>query len=367
MMKKVFATALLLIAAATSASAQLRIGQSAGFTGAVAGSVKEATSGASLYFEAINAQGGVNGQKIELISLDDKFDPKLTLENSKKLIAQGVVSLFLMRGTPHMQAIMPLLNEEKIPLVGPSTGAMVLHDPVHPWIFNVRTTYQREAERAVAQLSVMNVKRIAIVRVDDSFGADVATGVLNGLKNMKLEPVAHEKYDRTKPDFSTLIPKVAKADPQTVIFIGTAVAVAEGMKALRASGSNAQMLTMSNTAFAGFIKSLGPLAHGVVVSQVFPSERLLGVAMVKQAHDLATVKGIELTPTVLEGFAAAKVMVEGLRKAGNKPTRVSVQKALEGLKRFDLGGLEISYSPTDHTGLEYTDLSIVDPEGKFRR
>jgi ABC-type branched-subunit amino acid transport system substrate-binding protein len=115
------------------ASAQLHIGQPSGFTGSVAAGVKENTDGAKLYFDAINARGGVNGQRIELISVDDRFDPKVTVEAARELITQQkVVALFLNRGTPHAQALLPLLAEYGVPLVGPSTGAMVLHEPVNP-------------------------------------------------------------------------------------------------------------------------------------------------------------------------------------------------------------------------------------------
>ena len=367
-MLKFFAlSALLLTALAGPAAAQIRIGQTAGFTGAVASSVKETTDGAKLYFDAVNARGGVNGQKIELISLDDQFDPKLAAENAKKLIGQGVVALFLTRGTPHAQAILPLLAESKIPLVAPSTGAMILHDPVNPWVFNVRATYQREAERTIAHLNLVSVTRIAVVQVDDTFGADAAVGLRKGLANAKLEPVAYEKYDRAKPDFGPLIPKVTKAEPQAVIFLGSGTAVIDGMKALRAAGSRAQMVTLSNNASAGFVKSLGDLAHGTVVSQVLPSERSVGTPIVKEAADLAKAKGIELTPAALEGFAAAKVLVEGLRRAGRDPTRAGLKSALETFNHYNLGGLELSYSPANHTGLDYADLSIVGVDGKFRR
>jgi branched-chain amino acid transport system substrate-binding protein len=364
---RLFAVALSITLAGPLASAQIVIGQTAGFTGAVAASVKETTDGAKLYFEAVNARGGINGQKVELVSLDDKFDPKLALENAKKLIDQGVVSLFLNRGTPHTQALMPLLNEARVPLVGPSTGAMVLHEPVHPWIFNVRATYQREAERAVAHLALVSVTRIAIVQVDDSFGADVAVGLLKGLKQAKLQPVAEEKFDRGKPDFVPIVPKLIKADPQAVIFVGSGTAVVDGIKALRAAGSRAQMVTLSNNASAGFVKSLGPFAQGTVVSQVFPSERAVSVPIVKEASDLAKAKGFELTPAALEGFAAAKVLVEGLRRAGKDVTRAGLRQALESFSRVNIGGLEVSYSATDHTGLDYADLSIIGTDGKFRR
>ena len=365
-------TALLaLLGTSGLAQAQIRIGQTAGLSGAVAASVNEASDGARLYFDAVNARGGIGGQKIELVSLDDKFDPKLAAANAQALIDQGVVSLFLTRGTPHNQAILPLLAAAKVPLVGPSTGAMVLHEPVNPWLFNVRATYQREAERAIKHLTQVGVERIAIVQVADSFGEDAVVGALRGF-GTALKPVLHDPYDRSQPDFSKIVPRIMAVEAQAVLFIGSGTAVVDGMKALRAAGSKAQLLTLSNNASSGFVKSLGELARGVIVSQVLPPERSFATPMVKEAHDLAKTRGAkapEITPALLEGFAAAKVLTEGLRRAaaaGNL-SRAGLQRALEGLNRYDLGGLELSYSATDHTGLDYADLSIIGADGRFRR
>ena len=347
--------------------ADIRIGQTAGQTGSAAAGVQEVTQGAKLYFDATNLRGGVNGEKIQLISLDDKFDPKLTVENARKLIDQGVIALFLNRGTPHTQALMPLLTEYKVPLVAPSTGAMVLHNPVHPWLFNVRAPYRREAERAIAHLSLVSVDRIAIVQVDDTFGEDAVAGALKGLSLVNKPALALEKFDRSKPDFGPIMGKIIATNPQAVLFIGSSGAVGDGMKALRAAGSRAQMVTLSNNASAGFVKDLGDLARGVVVSQVFPYERSIATPVVKEAGELAKAAKVDLTPSVLEGYVGAKVLVEGLRRAGPQPTRDKLRRALETLQRFDMGGLEVSYSPTDHSGLDYADLSIVGADARFRR
>jgi branched-chain amino acid transport system substrate-binding protein len=152
-----------------------------------------------------------------------------------------------------------------------------------------------------------------------------------------------------------------------VMFIGSGTAVTDGMKALRATGSRAQMVTLSNNASSGFVKELGEIAHGVVFSQVFPYERSIASPVVKEAIELAKAHGLELTPIMLEGFVSAKVVVEGLRRASPNPTRDKLRRALETFNRFDLGGIEVGYSPTDHSGLDYADLSIVGPDGKFRR
>ncbi|MBL0730011.1 ABC transporter substrate-binding protein [Piscinibacter sp. HJYY11] len=354
---------------AAAAQAQIVIGQTAAFTGPVAAGVEETTAGARLYLDAINAAGGVHGKTVQLVSLDDKFDPKLAGENARKLIVEHrAVALFLSRGTPHTQAMLPALNEFKVPLVGPSTGAMALHKPVHPYVFNVRATYQREAERAVKHLSLIGMDRIAVWHVDDAFGADAAAGAAKGFDDVKKQPLAVEKFDRNKPDFSTIAPRLAAAEGQAVLIIGTAAALVEGTKAIRAAGSRAQVVTLSNNASGGFIKQMGPLAAGVIVTQVFPYERSLAAPIVKEAVDHAQAKGLQgVSPAMMEGYAAAKVLVLGLRRAGPNLTPAKLVEALNGLGKVELGGMDLHYARDDHTGLVFTDLSIIGQDGKFRR
>ena len=361
--------AVALCATLGAANAQLLIGQTAGFSGQVAAGVKETSDGAKLYLDSVNAKGGVNGQKIEMVALDDKFDPKLAADNARKLIEEtNVLALFLNRGTPHTEAIIPLLDKHGVSLVAPSTGAMVLHQPVRKYVFNVRATYQREAEKAMTHLASMGISRIGVVYADDSFGADGLTGAQKGLVAAKITPVLQEKFDRAKPDFTPIAAKLAKADAQAVLIIASGSAVVDANNAIRAAGSAAQIVTLSNNASAGFIKSLGAHARGVIVTQVYPNERAVTYPMVKEAQELARAKGLgDISPAMLEGYAAAKVLVEGLKRAGPKPTREKVQVALESLRKFDLGGLEITYGPDDHTGLDFADLSIIGTDGKFRR
>ena len=354
---------------AGAAQAQIVVGQTVGITGSAAATVKESMGGAALYIDHINAQGGVAGQKIEMISLDDKFDPQLTLENARILIEQkGVIALFMTRGTPHTQGILPLLQQYGVPLVGPSTGAMVLHQPLQKYVFNVRAPYQREVEKAITHLNTLGVQRIGVVHVDDTFGADGLAGALEGFKANNIKALFIEKFDRAKPDYSTLAPRVAQQQPQAVIFIGTGAAVVDGIQALRSAGVTGQIVTLSNNASGGFVKALGAQARGVVVTQVFPSERSMSYPVIKEAMALAKARNIgALTPAMVEGFVNAKVLVEGLRRAGPQPNRERLHAALEGLKKYDLGGLSLSYSATSHTGLDFSDLSIIGPDGNFRR
>lgn len=359
--------------------AQIRIGQTSGFTGPVAASVEEINVGAKLYLDHVNAEGGVGGQQIELVSFDDKNQPPLTLENAKKLVSDPkVVALFLNRGTPHTQAIMPLLAEARIALLAPSSGAMVLHNPVSPWIFNVRATYQAETERLTRHLGMAGVDKVGLCYVNDSFGSDAVQGALNVFKEAGKTPLVNEAIDKAKPDYTACVQKVLSNKQLGVVMIGTPVSVAAGVKALRAAGgSTVTVGTLSNNAASGFVKELGNHAAGVIVSQVFPSERRLATPMIAEADRLASAKNIkQLTPAMIEGFAAAKVLVIGLKRAaaadGKTPiTRAAFKRALESMNRVDIGGgvggIELSYSPTDHSGLEYVDLSYISEDGSFRR
>jgi ABC-type branched-subunit amino acid transport system substrate-binding protein len=372
MKKPSFWLAALTVAAFSHATshADILIGQTAGFTGPAAAITQEVTDGAKLYLDAVNAKGGVSGQKIELISLDDKFDPKLAADNARTLIEdKNVAAMFLSFGTPHTEAIIPLLDKNGVALVGPISGATVLRQPVKPHVFNVRTSYQREIQKAIKHLASMGVSRIGIVYSDDSFGADGVAGAQKGLAAAKLTPVMQEKFDRSKPDFAAMAPQFSKSGAQAVVLIAAGQAVVDGVKALRAAGSRAQVVILSFNASASFIKNLGDNASGVIVTQVLPYEHSIRhYPLVTEAQELAKAKGInDVSPVMLEGFASAKVLVESLRRAGTKPSREKIQAALEGMQKFDIGGLEVSYSPDDHSGLDFADLSIIGKDGKFKR
>ncbi len=360
--------ATLCVGMTVSAQAQIKIGQTAAFSGPGSLSVQESAEGARLYFDAVNAQGGIKGQRIELISMDDKYDPKLAVENTRSLIDQGVLAMFLSRGTAQCVAQLPLLAEHRLALVAPSCGAMVLHQPVNPYVFNLRASFQREAERAVKHLAGIGVKRVTLVQVDDAFGADAGVGALRGLEAVGLRATALLRFDRNKPDLAPVMQQLARANVEAVLVIGPGYAVVEGVNALRAAGSTAHVATLSNNASAEFVRALGENARGVIVTQLFPYERSTSMPLVREAQALYKARGkSELTPAHLEGFAAAKLLVEGLKRVAKDLSRDGLLKSLDGLQRVDLGGLELSFGPKDHSGLEFTDVSIIGPDGKFWR
>jgi ABC-type branched-subunit amino acid transport system substrate-binding protein len=344
-----------------------RIGNSGPSSGANSATMIELLAGAKLYFDAVNAEGGVKGRKVQLIQMDDNFEVARTVQNVEKMIGEKRVdALLLVRGTPHNEAILPLIDRAGVPLIAPSTGAMVLHQPVKPLVFNVRTAYRTEAQKLAAVLASTGRKRVAIVHVADSFGEDVAQGLLAGLAERKLTAVTVLKFDRKAVDIERTAAEVKRADADTIVLVGAGQAVVAGIQALRAMDVKVPIATLSNNASSGFVKALGDHARGIMVTQVFPDERLGTMPLTREASELARKANVPLTPAMMEGFAAAKVTVEALRRCPGACSRPDLVKSLDALD-MDLGGMKLAYSPTNHTGLDFTDLSIIDRNGAFRR
>jgi ABC-type branched-subunit amino acid transport system substrate-binding protein len=358
----------LVAASAPSLNAQILIGQTAGFTGAVKAGVEETWMGARLHINEINAKGGIFGQKIEVIQKDDQFKPELAAANAKTLIEDDkVIALFLSRGTPHSEAMLPMIEKYGVPLIAPSTGAMLLQKPVKPLVFNVRSSYQFEAEKTIEQLNAMALNKIAIIHVDDTFGRDALAGYIKGFEANKIKPIYTNSFDRSKPNFDAIVASTKQLDPSAIVFAGSGTAVVDGIAALRKSGWQGVVSTLSNNASDGFIKSLGKNGAGVMVSQVFPNERLDIDPLIREINRANSKNiGNYLSPAMVEGYAAAKVLVAGLRAAGPKPSKEKLVKAMSTLK-VDLGKLQIAYSDTNHGGVSFSELSIIGNDGKFKR
>lgn len=355
-------------AKAAAAGAQpFRIGNSGPSSGPNSASMLELLDGAKLYFDMVNEAGGVKGRRIEVLQRDDNFEVPRTVKNVEKLVDEDRVdALLLVRGTPHNEAILPLIDRAGVPLIAPSTGAMVLHKPVKPLVFNVRTAYRAEAHKLAAVLASVGRQRIALIHVADSFGEDVAQGFLAGLSERKLTAVAVSKFDRKLVDVDRAAAEVKSAKPDTIVIVGAGQAVVAGIQALRTQGVNVPVATLSNNASSGFVKALGANAAGVMVTQVFPSEQRADIPLTSEASRLARKANTALTPAMIEGFAAAKVTVEALRRCAGACSRADLVRSLDTLD-IDLGGMKLAYSPTHHTGLDFTDLSIIDRGGAFRR
>jgi ABC-type branched-subunit amino acid transport system substrate-binding protein len=351
------------------------IGQSAGFTGQVASQVKEMTAGAKACFEFANSRGGVHGRRIVLKSLDDGYDAKRAAANARKLIAdEKVFALAFARGTPTSEAMVPVANEYKVPLIGLGTGSQSLHEPFSRYVFNVRAKYRNEAIRIIEHLATVQVKRIAVLYQDNAFGKDGLVGYEQGLREHGLTPVAVVALDGAQPDkdVGMAVDKIFAADAEAVAIVGPLKPTAAFIRAMKAKGAHARYLALSNLSADAFIAELGDAAHGVVVTQIVPYPWNVATPIVKELHQgLREVGGAGASGAVsyaaMEGCIYAKVILEGLRQAGKSPTRESFVTALESFHSRDLGGFAVTYGPRNREGSRYIDITMIGRDKTFRR
>lgn len=356
------------------ALADIVIGQTAGFTGAASTNVKEMTLGARLIIDHVNANGGIKGQSIKLISLDDEFDVKRAASNAEILIKdKKALALFLNRGTPHSEAIAPVLASYGVPLIAPSTGAMSIQQPPLREIFPVRPSYQKEAERMVSQLWGMGFRKIVCVHVADAFGRDTMKGVERRMQELNWKPVEVVDYDRQSEDVSKAVEvatrKVGDEYP-AVLIIGSSRATSTLINRIRSSGSRAYVAAMSTVASAGFIKTLGEHANFVMVAQVFPKETATHIPIVRKTTDLLKASGSTqaVTPAMLEGAVASELLIEALRRCPSPCTSKALIATLESGKPFNVGwpDQDLVYTPTKRAGISFADTSIISA-GRYRR
>jgi ABC-type branched-subunit amino acid transport system substrate-binding protein len=348
---------------------QVVLGQSAAFSGPAMQLGKDMRDGAMLYFSAVNAKGGVNGRKIVLKSLDDGYDPARASANTKKLIDDDkVFALFGYVGTPTSAASMPIFTAAKVPFVGAFTGAESLRKPVNPYIFNVRASYFDETEAIVQHLTAMSIDNIAIFYQNDAYGQAGLEGVQRALTKRNLKLSASGTVERNTVNVAKAVEVIGKAHPQSVIMISAYKSCAAFIREMKKTGQNPTFWNVSFVGSAALAKELGPEGRGIEISQVVPFPWDISIPVVREYHK-ALEEGKAGQPGFgsLEGFIAGKVMVEGLKRAGRKLDRESFIRAMDSLGEYDVGGFRVAYSPDNHYGSKFVDLTIISRDEKFVR
>jgi branched-chain amino acid transport system substrate-binding protein len=347
----------------TSPPAELVLGQSAAFSGPSAMLGQEYREGALAYFAEVNRQGGIHGRRLKLLSLDDRYEPPLTLRNTRQLIERDrVFALFGYVGTPTVKAVLPLVESQQIPLIAPLTGAQLLRQPHRPMVFNLRASYHMEIDRMVDDLVRSGRHRIAVVIQNDAFGQDGLNGALKALKRHGLKPVATGRVERNSTQTGGVVSTVMRANANAVVIVAAYPSSAAFSREMHRHGSRAQLMKVSFVGTSALRASLlGQEASGIGITQVVPFPWNERVPVVREYQRL--MRRGQARPhfgfSSLEGFLAAKLTVEGLRRAGPAPTRQRFVTALETMRNVDLGGFRVQLSPKDHNGSSYVDLTIL--------
>jgi ABC-type branched-subunit amino acid transport system substrate-binding protein len=344
------------------------LGQSCPLSGPAAQLGLQLQAGARLYFDAVNAAGGVGGLPIELRTLDDGYEPERCKANTERFIAEDVFALFGYVGTPTSLAALPLVNQHRIPFFAPFTGAEALREPMSRWVFHVRASYFDETALIVRQLSNLGLKRIAVFHQNDSYGRAGLEGVQRALLAQATAPVASATVERNSVDVARAVRDLVAAQPEAIVMVSAYKSCAAFIREARKAGYGGVFYNVSFVGTQALSDELGKDALGVVVSQVmpFPFSASTGIAAEFQAA--AQKAGGSLKPdyTAMEGFVAARVLVEGLRRMG-RPSRDAMVAALESLGNLNLGGFQVRFGPRQRAASSFVELSMLTGDGKVRR
>jgi ABC-type branched-subunit amino acid transport system substrate-binding protein len=345
------------------------LGQSVALTGPAAQLGIQMRNGVSAYLDRVNAEGGVHGRKIELITLDDGYEPSRTVPNTRKLIEEHrVFALIGYVGTPTSVPSIPVFTEAKVPFFGPFTGAEALRVPFNRYIFHVRASYYDETEKIVEQVLSIGGKSIAVFYQDDAYGQAGLKGVEIAMSKRGLKIAALGTVERNTVKVENAVRTINAAKPDAVVMISAYTSCAEFIRRMKQAGSTSTFYNVSFVGSKALADALGKDGLGVAISQVMPFPWGTAVPVVKQYQRLsATAGNKDFNFSAIEGFVVAKVFVEGLQRAGRNLTREGFISAVERMQDVDVGGFYVSYSPKDHAGSKFVDLTIIGREGKFLR
>ncbi|WP_342052591.1 MULTISPECIES: ABC transporter substrate-binding protein [unclassified Cupriavidus] len=350
----------------------LLIGQSAPLSGPAAELGTQLNLGARLCFDNVNRHGGIFGRAIELHALDDAYVPDETTRNTRKLLVDGMFALFGYVGTSTTLAVLPLIQQARIPLFAPFTGTRALRTPVNRHVFHVRAGYDRETAAIVRQIASSGLHRLAVVYYDDSYGREGLEGIARAVRSRPAADVritGEHAVARNAVDVSATAAAVLEQHPDSVAVIGAYGTAAAFIREALRRGYAGQFYCLSSVGATSLAKALGAQAAGVVVSQVMPNPRNATLPLVREYQRLLAAAGHAgaYSHASLEGFIAALAFVEGLRRTGRDPTRDRFIAALESMRAIDLGGFDIQFSPEDHVGSKFVDLAVLNARGQAIR
>ena len=342
--------------------AEIKIGMVNAQSGPAAGLGKGMRTGAEAVFKEANEKGGINGRKINLLIGDDGYEPNKAVDQTLKMVEENkVFALFGYVGTPTANAVIPIVKDMKVPLVGLFTGAMTLRQPVIPQIINVRASYDDEAEKLVDAFLQAGAKKFAVFHQEDGFGAAVLSGTEKALKKRGMEIVAKGSFQRNTTAVKSGLAAIMPAAPDVVIMVGPYTPLATFIKEARGEGLKSHLATVSFVGTDNLVNMVGTGGDGVVISQVVPFPEDTSIPLVKDcANAIAKhFSGEKLGFVNFEGCVTAKAMLSALEKAGKELSRDGLIKAFEGMSGLDMGGLTLNYSSNDHQGSDTVFLTQI--------
>ena len=366
------------LAVAATAQAQPQVepdrvlfGQSAALSGPAMALGTAMRSGIKAAFAEANRNGGVHGRRLELISLDDGYEPEAAIENVRALINEHqVFALIGSVGTPTARSSVPVAAAAGVPYIAPFTGAPFLRDGQWRNVVNLRASYYQETEAMMLFLTDRGLTRVAVAYQDDSFGRAGFRGAQLALQRRGLSPVATAVYPRNTIAVKSTLLDVMEGDPEAVIIVGAPAPVAAFVN--WASKLDLDLVQMT-TSFAGgnaLTRNLSAESlneAGLLMTQVVPP--LLGDALpiVAQYREALRHTAPDEEPgfVSLEGYLAGRMAVVAMEYCGADPRRDQVLPMLRSAGRIDLGGFDLDFTAEDYQGSDAVYLTRVSPRGQY--
>jgi ABC-type branched-subunit amino acid transport system substrate-binding protein len=343
------------------------VGRSSALAGPMAPFLAPIHEGQEAAIEDFNAQGGVAGRKLRLVSRDDGFDPRRTLDNARQLVeADGALALFGQAGTSQVLALLPYLAQARTPLVAIYTGSPALREARSPWLFSTSVTYADELVKIVRNLVAIQTTHIGVAYENNDFGKLVLPLVEKAAAAEGATLVGTHAMDSSGKDAEAAAHALAGLQPQAVVMVAAGPSVVAYVRAHRAH-MGVPLYTLSLGAGERVIQALGDDARGLAVARTTPSPARGTIQVTRDFQAAMKQRGLDANYDRYRGYIDARVLVEGLRAAGPSVTGPGLVQAMEGLGRLDLGGLAFQFGPQNHYGSHYVDIAVIGPGGHYMR
>lgn len=351
-------------AAAAASEGEVRIGSSAALSGPAAALGQRYHAGARAAFEQLNKQGGIQGRRVAVDLRDDGYEPGRAEANTVALLQDArVLALFGYVGTPTSRVALPHLRRTAgLAFLGPFTGASLLRDArSHPTVFNVRASYNDESRALARAIKASGARRLNVMVQADPFGRAGLEAMREAAQAGGLELVATATVNRNTTEVAEAAHALVRQHSADAIFmVSTYETCAAFMRQAHAQGFRGRFYTLS---FAGLeplrtaLQDEPELSGRLTLAQVVPDAEDRSVPVVAAYQRAMREAGERQFDSIsLEGYLAARVMSEGLRKARSPLTRASLLRSLQTLGDLDLGGFAVHYREDGRRGSSYVAL-----------
>jgi ABC-type branched-subunit amino acid transport system substrate-binding protein len=352
---------------AAGAAAPVRVGQSLPLTGPLSTVVKPIVEGQRALLDEVNAEGGVRGAPVELITLDDETQPQKTADNTRRLIENDqVVALFGYAFVPGLLRALPFMNERRVPLIGIYNGADAVRSPSNQYLYTTTASLSDEVTAMVRTLSTLSSRRLALVYQNNELGRFMLPIVQALVQKHGAELVCTVPAEPDGSNGAAAAQTVAAQRPHAILLLAAGAALLSFMKSLPAD-ARVPIYALSLAGSSAVIDQMGPAARGMAFTQVVPHPERPTLPITRRF--LALMAKARLAPTYdrMWGFLNTSILVEVLRRAGANPTPAILTATLDHMGDVDLGGYRLVYNANRHHGSTFVDITMVDRDGKFIR